>query len=188
MSSILRKLGSFFLDILQTVVLAAAIFAISWLFIFQPHQVIGNSMDPNFQDKEYILTEKISYRFHTPRRGDVIVFKAPLDPEKDYIKRIVGLPDERIKMQNGKIFINNRELKENYLPPGGFTSPGVFLKDGSDFQIPKDSYVAFGDNRSYSSDSRDWGTVPRQNIVGKAFLRYWPLNLAGFTPKINYAF
>src|SRR3972149_5842868 len=98
MATVLRKLGSFFLDILQTLVLAASIFVISWLFLFQPHQVIGSSMDPNFQDKEYLLTEKVSYRFRPPQRGDIVVFKAPPDPERDYIKRVIGLPGETIKI------------------------------------------------------------------------------------------
>lgn len=176
------------MDILQTIVLAAAIFAISWLFLFQPHQVIGNSMDPNFQDREYILTEKISYRFNLPQRGEVVVFKAPPDPERDYIKRIVGLPGEKIKIQGGVVFINGLPLKETYLPSGSFDSPGLFLKEGQEFQIPQDSYITFGDNRGHSSDSRDWGPVPRQNIVGKAFLRYWPLNKMGLVPKVNYVF
>lgn len=188
MASLLRKLGSFFIEILQTVVLAAAIFTISWLFLFQPHQVIGNSMDPNFQDEEYILTEKVSYRFRAPGRGDVIVFKAPPDPERDYIKRIIGLPGEKIKIQQGKIFINNRELKEDYLPKTNFIAPGLFLKEGQEIQIPKGSYIALGDNRNHSSDSRDWGPVPRQNIIGKAFLRYWPLDMLSLIPKVSYAF
>lgn len=186
MASLLRKLGSFFLDILQTVVLAASIFVISYFFLFQPHEVIGSSMDPNFTDQEYILSDKISYRFHSPERGDVIVFKSPPDPDKDYIKRIIGLPGEKIKIQGGRVFINDRLLEEKYLPAGDFSSPGKSLREGQDVVIPQNSYIALGDNRRYSSDSRDWGFVPKENIIGKAFLRYWPPQKIGLIPKNSY--
>jgi len=187
MTTFLRKIGSFFLDILQTIVLAAAIFVISYLFLFQPHQVIGNSMDPNFEDQEYILTDKISYRFRSIQRGDVIVFKSPPDPERDYIKRVIGLPNEKIKIQGGKVLVNNQLIRENYLPPENFAIPGTFLKEGQEFQIPSDSYIVLGDNRDHSSDSREWGPVPRENIIGRAFFRYWPLEKINLVPEVNYA-
>ncbi|MDP3998575.1 MAG: signal peptidase I [bacterium] len=187
MATIFRKLGVFFLDTLQTIVLAAAIFVISYLFLFQPHQVIGSSMDPNFVDQEYILTDKISYRFRTPERGDVIVFKSPPDPEKDYIKRIIGLPGEKIKIQGGNIFINGQLLKEDYLVRDNFVGPGPFLREGADFQIPPDFYIVFGDNRNHSSDSREWGPTTRTSIVGRAFLRYWPPQDIGLLPGVKYS-
>lgn len=187
MIEILRKLGSFFLDILQTIVLAAAIFAISYLFLFQPHQVIGSSMEPNFEDKEYILTDKISYRFREPERGNVVVFQSPPDSERDYIKRIVGLPGEKIRIQDGGVFINNELLKEGYLAPGAYTPPGLFLREGQQTQIPSETYIVLGDNRKQSSDSREWGFVPKQNIIGKALLRYWPIEEVGLVPEVKYA-
>lgn len=186
MSIFFRRLGSFFLDILQTLVLAAAIFVISYLFLFQPHQVIGNSMDPNFEDQEYLLTDKISYRFHNPHRGDVIVFRSPPNPERDYIKRVIGLPGEKFKIQNGRVFINDSLLEEDYLSAGSFITPGPFLKDGQEIKIREDSYITLGDNRSHSSDSREWGFVPRQNIVGKAFLRYWPIEKIDIISEVTY--
>lgn len=186
MASLFRKLVAFFFDILQTVVLAAAIFIISYLFLFQPHQVIGNSMDPNFADQEYILTDKISYRFHPPARGEVVVFKAPPDPERDYIKRIIGLPGEKIKIQGGRVFINAQVLKEEYLPPEDLAVSGSFLQEAKEIQIPNDAYIVLGDNRRHSSDSREWGPVPRQSIIGKAFLRYWPVDEIGLVPQVTY--
>lgn len=188
MAPFLRNLGTFFLDILQTVVLAASLFVISYLFLFQPHQVIGNSMEPNFEDQEYVLTDKVSYRFHSPQRGDVVVFRSPPDPERDYIKRIIGLPEEKIKVQGGQVYIDNQLLKENYLPPGSYAMAGRFLKEGQEFQIPSNYYIVLGDNRSHSSDSREWGSVHRQNIVGKAFLRYWPLEEIETIPQAHYSF
>lgn len=186
MTELLKKLGSFFLDFLQTIVLAAALFVISYLFLFQPHQVIGNSMDPNFEDREYLLTDKISYRFRHPQRGEVIVFKSPPDPERDYIKRTIGLPGEKIKIQNGKVFINGVVLRENYLPAGSLTTPGRFLRDGQEVQIPEGFYIALGDNRNHSSDSREWGFVPRENIIGRSFLRYWPIPKINLVPEVSY--
>ena len=101
-------------DILQTVVLSAAIFVIIYLFAAQPHLVKGSSMEPNFHNGDYILTEKIAYKFRGPERGEVIVFKAPNRPDADYIKRVIGLPLERVKVIEGKIFINDKPLAELY--------------------------------------------------------------------------
>lgn len=178
----LRKIVAFFLDILQTVVVAAAIFVVAYLFLFQPHQVIGNSMDPNFTDKEYILTDKVTYRFRPPQRGEVIIFKAPPDPEKEYIKRIIGLPGERIKISQDAVFINGQKLEEAYLAPNTFLAPGSFLREGGETTLPENNYFVLGDNRSHSSDSREWGFVPHDSIIGKAFLRYWPIPEIGLVP------
>lgn len=142
-------------------------------------------MEPNFYDGEYILTDKISYRFRLPKRGEVVIFKAPRNPELDYIKRIIGLPEERIKIESGKIFINGQELKENYIPKNE-VSGGFFLAKGKEIKIPKDSYFVLGDNRSHSSDSREWGPIKKNEIVGRAFLRYWPPQRIGILPRVRY--
>jgi len=183
MLKILKKIGSFFLDIIQTVVLALAFFVIIYLFFFQPHQVKGNSMSPNFLNGEYLLTDKITYRFKEPKRTDVIIFAAPMDEDYEYIKRIIGLPGETIKVEAGHIFINGEKLEEIYLNKEIKTQGGNFLKTGQTFLIPEGEYIVIGDNRSYSSDSREWGTVPRKNIVGKAWLRYWPLDKFGLVNR-----
>jgi signal peptidase I len=181
-----RKIGSFFLDLVETVVMAMAVFVIIYLFLFQPHQVKGSSMLPNFHDGEYILTDKISYRLKEPQRGDVVVFRAPRNEEYDYIKRIVGLPSDTLKIKNGKIFVNNTPFNESYLSSDHITLPGKFYKEGETFAIPKDQYFVLGDNRSHSSDSREWGLVPKENIVGKAWLRYWPTNRFGVIPEVAF--
>lgn len=178
-----RKVGFFFLDLIETVVMAMAVFVIIYLFLFQPHQVKGSSMLPNFYDGEYILTDKISYRLKEPQRSDVIIFRAPRNKEYDYIKRVVGLPGDTLKIKSGKIFVNNNPLNEIYLPSDYITSPGKFYKEDEDFVIPKDQYFVLGDNRSHSSDSREWGLVPKENIVGKAWLCYWPVDRFGIIPK-----
>lgn len=191
MFNILKKIAVFFLDIIQTIVLALSVFIIMYLFLFQPHQVKGNSMYPNFHDKEFLLTDKISYRFGKPQRGDVIIFKAPpsepcAETECEYIKRLIGLPGDRIKIENGKIFINGKILKEDYLSPSLITSEGTFLKEGVEKEIPPNEYLPLGDNRAHSRDGREFGTIPKSSIVGKAWLRYWPLRQAGIIKRVNY--
>ena len=183
MIGILKKIGGFFLDIIQTVVVALSIFVIVYLFFFQPHQVKGSSMYPNFLNEEYLLTDKISYQFQEPKRGDVIVFTAPKNEEYEYIKRIIGLPGETIQIKKGDIFINEKKLLEEYLPDNIKTQSGSFLKESQSLVIPMDQYFVFGDNRAFSSDSRAWGTVPRENIVGKAWLCYWPLDKFGLIKR-----
>ena len=188
MSHILRSIGQFFLDFIETVVIALAIFVIVYLFLFQPHQVKGSSMYPSFKNGEYILTDKISYRFGKPHRGEVIVFKAPKNEDYDYIKRIIAVPGDQVMVKNGRIYINGQLLDEKiYLDNAVVTSPGSFLREGLVRQIPENTYIAFGDNRQHSSDSREWGVVPRNNIIGKAWLRYWPLNAFSTinSPKYN---
>lgn len=186
MLEILKSIGAFFLDIIETIVVALAIFVVCYLFLFQPHQVKGNSMFPNFHDGEYILTDKVSYRLGLPQRGDVIVFKAPRNEEVDYIKRIIALPGEEVKVENGKVFIDNKELPETYLPADFSTLPGTFMTEGFINKVPLEAYFVLGDNRDHSSDSREWGFVKRNEIVGKAFFRYWPFARFGLLPKMKY--
>lgn len=188
MREIFRKIGGFFLDIVQTIVLALSLFVISYLFLFQPHQVRGNSMYENFHDQEYLLTDKISYRFGSPQRGDVVIFKAPpsepcAETECEYIKRIIGLPGESIKVENGQIYINNQLLKESYLPSDLKTASGSYLREGQPITLGTNEYFVMGDNRPHSRDGREFGPISGDNIVGKAALRYWPLTRFGILPK-----
>lgn len=183
MTRILRAIANFFLDFIQTVVIALSIFVIVYLFFFQPHQVKGNSMLANFVNGEYLLTDKISYRFRPPQRGDVIVFQAPRNADYEYIKRIIALPSETIKISQGRVFVNGSILEEKYLNPGLRTTSGNFLRENQVFTVPEGEYFVMGDNRPHSSDSREWGTVPKENIVGKAWLRYWPLSKLGLVNR-----
>lgn len=181
-----KRIGGFFLDIIETFVIALAMFVLMYLFLFQPHQVKGNSMYPNFHDEEYLLTNKITYRLSEPKRGDVIVFKAPKNEEYDYIKRIVGLPGDTIKIEDCNVFINNQPLKEEYLSENICTSSGRTWQAGKSIMLSENEYFVAGDNRPYSSDSRDWGTVPETNIVGKAWFRYWPADRIGIIRETEY--
>lgn len=172
----LRKAYFFALDMMQTVLLAASIFLVIYIFLFRPFQVSGDSMYPNFKDQEYILTDLITLKFSPLERGDVIVFKAPPDHEKDFIKRIIGLPGDTVELENGFVYLNGKKLDESgYLATTVRTYGGSFLRDNTPIIVPQDDYLTFGDNRPYSSDSREWGYVPFDFVIGKAILVYWPI-------------
>ncbi|MEK9173809.1 MAG: signal peptidase I [Patescibacteria group bacterium] len=174
------------LDALEPVVLAFAVFMMVYLLVAQPHQVQGRSMYPNFHDREYILTDKITYRKSEPQRGGVIVFHAPPPYDSDFIKRIVGMPSETVMIKGGFVYVDGRQLPEMYLPSGYVTSEKAFLREGVPYKIPSNYYIVFGDNRSFSSDSREWGPISEKAIVGKAWIRYWPVDRVGLIPHERY--
>lgn len=162
---------------MQTVLLAASIFLVIYIFILRPFQVSGESMYPTFKDKEYILTNLIGLRFGPPHRGDVIVFKAPTDNEKDFIKRVIGEPGDTISVKDGFVYVNGELFDESaYLASDVRTYGGSSLKDGESVVVPEGNYFVMGDNRSYSSDSREWGLLPKNDIIGISFFVYWPVN------------
>ncbi len=175
----LIRLGAFFLDILQVVVFAVAIFLFVYLLLLQPHKIKGSSMTPNFLDGEFLLTDKITYRFNEPMRGDVVVFKAPPDDRDEFIKRIIGLPGDSILVKEGKVYLNSELLNETYLESTVYTGPGRFLSENTSVKVPTGAYFVLGDNRPYSSDSRAWGFVDKSKITGRAWLIYWPVAKAG---------
>lgn len=178
---ILRKLYFFLLDIIQTLLLTASVFLVIYIFIFRPFQVTGQSMYPNFHDKEFVLTNLIVLRFQEPKRGDVIVFKAPVDNEKDFIKRVIGIPLDTVMLKDNAIYVNNKKLDESkYLSEDVKTYGGSFLREGQTVDVSDNAYFVLGDNRSYSSDSREWGFVKNDLIIGESFFVYWPLNRIRF--------
>jgi signal peptidase I len=183
MAWLIRKTLKFLLETVETIVIALAVFVIVYLFLFAPHQVKGNSMYPNFHDGEYLLTDKISYRLNNPKHGDVVVFTAPKNKEYDYIKRIIATPDDTIEICRGKIKRNGQLLPETYLPPDFKTLSGHFIKECQTLTLKANEYFVLGDNRSHSSDSREWGMVPRDLLIGKAWLRYWPIDRWGLIPQ-----
>jgi signal peptidase I len=146
------------------------------VFIYQPVKVEGTSMMPALTDQERIFINKFTYRFglSSVERGDTVVFWWPPDPTKSYIKRVIGLPGDRIRIERGKVVVNGRPLSENYVPE-------VYRDESSmEETIVKDGeYFVLGDHRSSSSDSRTWGCVPRRDIYGKAVFIYWPLEKMG---------
>ncbi len=189
--SIVRSVGHFFLDMIETMVIALSLFLVVYLFAVQPHQVNGQSMVPTFHSGEYVLSDKISYRSRDPERGEVVVFHAPPAadcPEGtgcDFIKRVIGLPGDTIEVKENHIFVNNTQLDESYIPATYKVLPGNFTKNGP-ITVPLGQFFVSGDNRPYSSDSRQWGPIPKSNIVGRAFFRYWPLKVSGWINKAEY--
>ena len=175
----MRTLFKIVYDLVEAFVVSASIFVVIYLFLMQPHQVKGSSMFPTFKDGEYLLTDKITYKRRDPAWGDVIVFKSPLNENFDFIKRVIAVAGQTIMVKNGRIFVDNQQLDESYLPPEFSTAAGQFLRDGESFLVPEGTVMAIGDNRDHSSDSRDWGPVPNDNIVGRAFFRYYPFSKAG---------
>lgn len=190
--SISRKIGGVFLDLIETLVIALSIFLVVYLGFMQPHQVNGQSMVPNFQTGEYVLTDKVTYKFRNPERGEIVVFHAPEAancPEGtgcDFIKRIVAVPGETVEIKNDALYINGIPLEESYIPEEYETLPGAFTK-GRVVTLGDNEYFAVGDNRPYSSDSRAWGPIGKEAIVGRAFFRYLPFSVAGPIRKAEYS-
>lgn len=155
-------------EIIETVALTLLIFLVI-RFAVQNYLVDGLSMEPSLHNNEYVLVNKLSYLFHAPERGDVIVFHWPIDTSKDLIKRVIGLPGDVITIDSKNVRIDGVLLNEPYISapanPSGFK--GV---------VPPNDYFVMGDNRIISDDSRDWGFVPRDFIIGKAVMVYWPVN------------
>ena len=168
---------AFLREILVTLTLAVAIFILLQATV-QSFVVIGSSMTPNLHENERLLVSKVVYRLHEPERGDVVVFRPPNRDHGDFIKRIIGLPGETVEVKNGAVYVNGREVDEPY------------IKDSPRYTVPqqtisRNEYFVLGDNRNNSNDSHNGWTVPRQRIVGKAWLLIWPPAKWGSTP--NYS-
>ena len=162
-------------EIVRAVLIVVISAVIIRAYIFQPFVVDGASMNPNLDTNQYILTEKINYRFHEPSRGDIIVFKYPLNPSISYIKRIIGLPGDEVKIFQGKVFVNNKLLDETYLANGESTYVNKVSEDQPYIiDLGTNDFFVMGDNRSHSSDSREWGVLPRNNIIGHLIFVIYP--------------
>ena len=189
---IVKVISGLFLDIIETVVVALSIFLVIYLFFMQPHQVNGQSMEPTFLSGEYVLTDKVSYQTGNPQRGDVVVFHAPEAagcPEGtgcDFIKRVLALPGDSVAVRDNAVWINGQALPEPYIPPENVTRAGAFTEGGREIFMGENEYFVVGDNRPFSSDSRVWGPIGKENIVGRAFVRYWPVPKIGLIPKVQY--
>lgn len=173
-------------DFLQGIVVVLAIMVMIYLFIMSPQEINGASMEPNFHNGEYILTNKIEYKLKDPARGDVVVFKSPRNKEIDYIKRVIGLPGDTVSLKNNALYVNGEKVEEPYLEPNVVIFGGSYLREGEEITVSEGMYFVAGDNRPHSSDSREFGPVPKEDFIGKAFLRYWPFSEFGFVPHPEY--
>ncbi|MFA6250366.1 MAG: signal peptidase I [Candidatus Shapirobacteria bacterium] len=182
---------AFILEFAQSIVLALSVFVLLYLFVDPPNEVKGNSMLPNFTNGEYLLTDKLTYQFSEPKRGDVVVFKAPpsepcSEDECEYIKRIIGIPGDRVKVEKGGVYLNGQKLDQVFLPSDFVTEDGSFMQEGVERVVPPGEYLCFGDNRNHSRDGREFGTIKKNSIVGKAFFKYWPPSAWGIVEGVRF--
>jgi signal peptidase I len=140
-------------------------------------KVEGSSMEPSLHDGEFVVINRLAYRWADPERGEIIVFRYPLDPERRFIKRIIGLPGDTVSILQGTVFVNGKPLEEPYInaPP---------LYDG-EWVVENDRFFVLGDNRNNSSDSQNWGSLDTEDIIGRAVIVYWPLNDLGIIPHYD---
>lgn len=172
---IVRRIVGGLWDILEASAFAGGLFLVTYLFFFQTTSVIGSSSYPTVKQGEMFITERVSYHFESPQRGDFVVIHSPFDTDIEFIKRVIGLPGETVLLKSGNVFINGSQLNESsYLQPDVYTGPESYLKENIPLSIPSGYYFLMGDNRPGSSDSRDFGPISKSSIVGKVFLRYWP--------------
>jgi len=168
----MKKFFTFVWEVAKIVIIAAVIVIPIRYFLFQPFFVRGQSMDPNFESGDYLIVDEITYRFKAPQRGEVIVFKSPQNPSQRFIKRIIGLPGETVEVKNGKVIIYTKDGSQ-VLDESNYLSD---LLTGGNIQITlaEDEYFVLGDNRPFSFDSRRFGVLPEENIIGRVVFRAWP--------------
>jgi signal peptidase I len=185
---VLVSAGLFLFEMVKIAVLAGITIGLIRYYLFKPFYVKGASMEPNFFEKEYLIIDELSYRFREPVRGEVIVFRYPENPKEYFLKRIIGLPGETIKISGGQILLYNQahpegiSVDETYLPEEIKTEGDRTIKIGDD------QFFVLGDNRSNSFDSRRFGSISRSLIVGRAWLRGWPVTRAEIfeAPAFNF--
>jgi len=177
--SLLGSIGRFALELVEIVVISLAIILPIRYFLIQPFYVKGASMEPTFDDHEYLIIDELSYRLRAPGRDEVVVFRYPLDPRQYFIKRIIGLPGETVRISDGKIVIVNAEHPDGFaLDESAYLSPDVVTRGDHTFELKQDEYFVMGDNRGASLDSRTFGPLPLKNVVGRVWIRGWPLDRA----------
>lgn len=165
-------------DVAEIVVLAVGLYLIATTTVQTVH-VVGISMTPTLQNDDLLIASKIDYRLHAPERGDIIILKSPIDPGRDYIKRVVGLPGDHILIRDHHVLVNGDVLEEPYVANWMTTPDWPQTPDAVDGEaVPPDMYFVMGDNRDHSSDSRLFGWVSRDQIDGKALVRFWPVSHA----------
>ena len=185
--SFFSEIKDFSLETIKIVVVSLVIIVAVRTYVMQPFFVSGKSMEPNFHDGDYLIIDEISYRIDEPKRGDVIIFRYPRNPKEFFIKRIVGLPGEKIEIEDGKIVIYNNENQNGVILDENIYIPLDTETTGSYNTILKnDEYYVLGDNRNASADSRIWGVLEEHFIIGKAWVRAWPFDDFSVFEGVNY--
>src|SRR5271157_137569 len=158
----------------RDLLVSLAISAFIIIFLYQPVKVEGTSMMPGLEDQERIFVNKFVYRWEPIQRGDIVVFRYPRDTSKSYIKRVIGVAGDRIRIENGQVYVNGEALDEDYVP-----SDYADARNYSEVVVPENSFFVLGDHRTMSNDSRDFGPVNERFIYGKAVFGYWPMEKLG---------
>jgi len=170
----IKSIINFTSDVLETIVFIGSLYIVVYLFLFFPTSVQGASMEPTFHTGDRIIVSRVSYKLHQINRGDVIILKSPKNPDIEYIKRVVGLPGETIFFKGGNVYINGNLLNESYISVKTNVWENGFSKENVPIIIPDDYLFIMGDNRTHSSDSREFGPIPISSVIGKDIFRYYP--------------
>lgn len=183
-----RSFFQSFFGFLKVLLISLLIVVPLRLLIVQPFFVQGQSMEPNFEPFDYLLADQVSYFFKEPERGEVVIFRFPQNPDQFYIKRVIGLPGETIKIDQGQVIIVNSEHPDGFvLDESQYLAPQTKTSGHLSRQLREDEYFVMGDNRATSYDSRRWGVLPGKMIVGKVWLRLWPFNKAQAVTAPQYS-
>jgi signal peptidase I len=158
----------------RDLLVSLAISAFIIIFLYQPVKVEGTSMMPGLEDQERIFVNKFVYRWEPIQRGDIVVFRYPRDTSKSYIKRVIGVAGDRVRIETGQVYVNDQALDEDYVP-----SDYADARSYAEITVPAHSYFVLGDHRTMSNDSRDFGPVNERYIYGKAVFGYWPMEKLG---------
>jgi signal peptidase I len=176
---------AYFAELLKITLIALTIIIPVRYFLIKPFYVNGASMEPSYHDREYLIIDEISYRFNEPERGDVVVFRYPLDPKQFFIKRIVGLPGEHVVITNGEVRIANESKPEGFVLDEYYLASDSATRGQSDVVLEADEYFVLGDNRNASLDSRRFGPLARSQLIGRTWLRGWPPERIGVLDQAN---
>jgi len=159
---------SLFSEVFESVTIAVLLAVVIRLFVLEPFYIPSGSMEPTLKENDRIIVSKLNYHFQEPKRGDIVVFKYPRDPKRNFVKRLIAVGGETVAIRNSRLYINGQPVPEDYLPPG------LRFADYGPKEVPQGNYFMMGDNRNNSDDSRVWGFLPKELIVGKALVIYWP--------------
>lgn len=184
--SVKSDILAFAWETIKVVVISLAIILPIRYYLVQPFFVKGASMEPSFEDGDYLLVDELSYRFSPPERGDVIIFRYPNDPSQFFIKRIIGLPNETVEIKFNTVKVYSKDNPEGFVLDEDYLSSEQKTLGDMVVKIDDNEYFVLGDNRLQSSDSRRWGAVNKSLITGRAFMRPWPFTKTIKIPSVNY--
>jgi len=182
--SFLKRAALGVFDFLKTVVIIFVLAFVIKAFVIQPYIIDGESMEPTFQNNDYLITEKVSYHLRQPQRGDIVIFHPPDSLSISYVKRIVGLPEDEVEIKDKKVYVNGKRIIEPYLTSNDETA----APKGNDLKmnVSANEYFVMGDNRNHSRDSREIGPIPSKNIVSRIWFRLLPVNNIKAFAHVNY--